>query len=169
MQPKKKRASRHLLQPFDRVSHAFFSATIHQANIFLLEGLCGKRVVVKIETASQAPAAVEHEGAHYGSGNVSGLFEGLSYRAELRAQRLASEVLDAILKWICAGQNYGVRWPCKWNLRNHAFEQHAVVGECIESRGLHRLCAITADMIGSQRVDSNQDDIRRGLRLCRRY
>src|SRR5258708_1920479 len=111
MQPKEEWATRCFLQPYDRMGDTLFGAAVHQANIFFLEGLGGKGVVVEIETASQAPTAVEHECAHYGSSGVSGLFERLCYGTKLRGQRLAGKVLDSILKWISAGQNHGVRRP----------------------------------------------------------
>src|SRR3981189_3970429 len=100
MQPKEEWVSRCFLQPCDRVGDAFFGAAVPQANFFLLKSLGGKSIVVKIEPASQTPAAVEHECAHYGSGSVAGLFEGLGYGTWSRLYQHFAPIYESILEWI---------------------------------------------------------------------
>src|SRR5208282_4980927 len=97
MQPEKKRAARSFLrsfpQPGDGMRHAVAGATVHQADLFFLEGFRRKRIVVKIEAASQPPTPVENEGADHRSGGVTGLLKGLGHSAKLRRQRLPGEIL----------------------------------------------------------------------------
>src|SRR6202521_5108612 len=53
--------------------------------------------------------------------------------------------------------------PGERHLRNGALENNAVVGQGIEGRGLDVGGAVAAHMISADRVDGDEDDIRRGL------
>jgi len=89
------------------------------------------------------------------------LFESLSDGAELSGERLSSEILHAILKWIGSGENDRVRRPGERNLRDGMFKEDAIVGEGVGRRGLHLFCAIATDVICADRVDRDQNDIGR--------
>src|SRR4029077_13008783 len=70
VQPKEEWAVRVFAQPVDGMGNALGGAAIDQADVLLPKGLGGKGVVVEIEAAGQAPAAVQDEGADYGAGRV---------------------------------------------------------------------------------------------------
>src|SRR6266567_2380564 len=92
VQPEKKRPARILLEPRQGASHAFARATINQPQISVDEGFGRERVVVEIKSASQAPTAVENEGADHRARSVPVLLKRLRDRAKARLQRLASEI-----------------------------------------------------------------------------
>ncbi len=156
MQPKEKRTSRSFLQPCDGMGHTLPGATVHQTDIFFLEGLRRKRVIVKVEAARQPPTPVEHESAYNGSGCVTRLPEGLGDGTKLLRQRLPGEILHAVLKGISAGQDDRMGRPCKWDLRDCSLKHNTLVGQRIKRRSLDRLRSITSDMIGAQRIDGDQ-------------
>ena len=162
VQPEKERPPRSLLQPCDRMRHAFSGAAIHQSRIFLLERLGGERIVVEIKAARQSPASVEHERADHRPGRISSLLERLRHGAKLRRQRLPGEILHAVLKRIGAGQNHGVRRPRQRHLRDRPLKHHAVMRQRIQRGSLHVLRAVASHVIGAQRIDGDQYDA--GLR-----
>src|SRR5712692_5458844 len=102
MQPKKKWAASRSLQPRNSVRDAFPRPPVHQSNVFLHESFSGKRIVVEVEAPSQPPTAVQDECADHSSGGIALLLESLCDGAELWRKWLAGEVLDSILKGICA-------------------------------------------------------------------
>src|SRR5262249_55001284 len=57
-----------------------------------------------------------------------------------------------------AGEQRRVRRPRLGRVRVGALEQHAVGGERIDRRGLHAGVAVSGEMIGTQRVDREEDD-----------
>ena len=89
------------------------------------------------------------------------LFEGLRDRAELWSERLPSEILHGILKWVRPREDDRVRRPGERNLRDGMFKEDAIVGEGVGRRGLHLFCAIATDVICADRVDRDQNDIGR--------
>ena len=87
------------------------------------------------------------------------LFEGLRDRAELWSERLPSEILHAILKWVRPREDDRVRRPGERNLRDGSFKENAIVGEGIGRWGLHLLRAVASDVIGASSVDRDEEDV----------
>src|SRR5438132_13095129 len=146
VKPEKEWAMSGLLQPVNHVSDAFFCFAIHQAQISFLEFLRREGIVIEIKTASQSPTAVKNKRADNSPGRISMLFESLSDGAELWGERLPSEILHAILKWISPREDDRVRRPGERNLRDGSFKESAIVGEGVGRRGLHLCCAIATDV-----------------------
>src|SRR5436305_1692169 len=163
MQPKEKRPVRVLLQPLQCPRHAFSSATFNQTKIAILELLWSKRVIVKIEAASQPPTPVEDKCTHHRAGPVSMILERLSNRAKLGIQRRPRKILHAVLKRICPCQNHGVRRPGQRHLRNRAFEHDPVMRQRVECRRLHILGSVTTDVVRAYGVNRDQNYIRMRL------
>jgi hypothetical protein len=111
--------------------HALSGTAIDQTDVFLLESLRRKGIIVKIEAAGQPPAPVEHERAHHGSGRIACLLESLGHGAKFVGQRLPGEVLHAVLKRVGAGQDHRMRRPGQGNLRDRALKHHAVQSQPI--------------------------------------
>src|SRR5208283_2697757 len=132
------------------------SATVHQADVFLLEGIRGKRIVIKIEAARETPTPVENKGANHGPGGITCVLEGLGHGAKLLSQRLPGEILHAVLKGVSAGQDHRVRRPGKWNLRDGSLKQNPVVSQRIEGWSLDHRCSVTSHVIGTHGIDGDQ-------------
>ena len=122
MQPQEKRAMRRFLQPMQGMTDTLSSPAVHESKVLVLKGGGGKGVVVVVETAGQAPTAVEHEGTYYCSGRVTSLLESLCQRAKLRRERVAGEVLHTVLKRIRSRQNGRVRRPGQRDLRERSLK-----------------------------------------------
>src|SRR5437588_6961479 len=132
---------------------------LYEPNVFLSEGARSKRVIVKVKTTRQPPTAVKDKCAYHCASSVATLLEGLRHGSELWSQWLASKVLHSILKRIRTRQDHGMRGPGQWHLRNSAVEHNTVVGKRIESGDLDTLISVTRQMIGTDRVDSNENDV----------
>ena len=126
-----------------------------------MELLGREGIVIEIKTASQSPTAVKNKRADHSPSRISMLFEGLRDRAELWSERLPSEILHGILKWVRPREDDRVRRPGERNLRDGMFKEDAIVGESVGRRGLHLFCAIATDVICADRVDRDQNDIGR--------
>src|SRR6266480_3194134 len=122
MQPQEKWPPRRFLEPIQSMGDTLTSFPIYQTNVFLLERLGGKSIVVKIKASRQSPTAIEHKGTHHCGRSITALFEGFCNGAELRIEWLPGEVLHAVLKRICSGQNSGMGRPSQRDLRNRALE-----------------------------------------------
>lgn len=72
---------------------------------------------------------------------------------------MAGEVLHAILKWIGSGKDCGVRRPRKRNLRNRPLEDNSIVGQRVEGWRFDLLRAITAKVVGAQRVHGDENHV----------
>src|SRR5580700_2012486 len=153
---------RNIVQPQDSVRHTLTGGTFYKADLFCRKGFRGEGIVVGIEAAGESPTAVENESADDGSGGVACLLEGLSDGAKLRRQRLPGEILHAVLKWISAGQDSGVRRPGKRDLRDGALENQSVARERIKGGSLDGLRAVASDVIGTQSVDGDENHVRFG-------
>src|SRR6266404_8403438 len=138
--------------------YALPGATVHQSGIFFLEGFRRERIIIKIKAAGQPPTPIENEGADHGSGGVTRLLEGLRHGAKLLRQRLAGEILHAILKGVSAGQDHRVRRPGKWDLRDCALKHHTIMSQSIEGWGLDGLRSITSHVIRAHSIDGDQYD-----------
>ncbi len=153
------------------MGHAFARATIDQSQISIRERFGRECIIVEIKSASEAPTAVEDEGADHRSRGVPLLLKRLRDRAKARLQRLASEILHSILEGIQASQNHCVRRPSQRHLRDGPFKNNAIARESIESRCLDVLCPITTQMVGADRINGDEDYVRpgfgRGRRGCR--
>src|SRR6266404_8535314 len=176
MQPQEKRAVWRPLaaEPVYGMRYALFCAAIHEANVFVLEGFGRKSIIVKIETARQTPATVKYERADHSASRVPILFERLSEGTELGIERVAREVLDSVLEWICAGENCGVRRPSERHLCNSALKDNAIMGQAVEGWSFDVGISVAAEVIGPNGVDRDQNDTRCGPadwsdpRLCGR-
>src|SRR5437773_1298761 len=84
-------------------------------------------VIVKIEAARQAPHSIQHIRAHDRAGRIPIFLESLRDRAELRIERLSSEILNSVLKRISAGEDCGVRRPRQRHLRNCAVKDCSIM------------------------------------------
>ena len=73
--------------------------------------------------------------------------------------RLASEILHAILKRIRAGEDRRMRGPGERNLRDGAVEDHVIRCEGIERGRFNVLRAVATEMIGTERINCNKNDI----------
>jgi hypothetical protein len=69
--------------------------------------------------------------------------------AKLLRQRLTCEILNAVLKWIGAGENHRMRWPSKRNLGDGSFEDYAVMRQSVESWSLDHLRAVARHVVGA--------------------
>src|SRR5438552_5537220 len=161
VKPEKKWAMSGLLQAVDRVSDAFRCFAIDQAQISFLEFLRGEGIVIEIKTASQSPTAVKNKRAYHSPRGISMLFESLGHGAESWGERLSSEILHAVLKWIGSRENDRMRRPGERNLRDGALEENAIAREGIGRRGLHLFCAVATDVVGANGVDRDQNDVGR--------
>src|SRR6266566_8707460 len=159
VKPEKEWAMSGLLQPVNRVSDAFRCFAIDQAQISFLKFLGREGIVIKIKTASQSPTAVEHKRADHCPCGISVLFESLGHGAELRGERLPSKILHAILKWIGSREDYRVRRPGEWNLRDGTFEKNAVTCESIDGWRLHFLRAVAANVIRANCINRDKNYI----------
>src|SRR5438874_890074 len=121
VKPEKEWAMSGLLQPVDRVSDAFRCFAIDQAQISFLEFLGGEGIVIEIKTASQSPTAVKNKRAYHSPRGISMLFESLPHGADPWGERLSSQILHAILKWIGSCENYRLRQPAEMTLRDAVF------------------------------------------------
>src|SRR5207253_4831796 len=118
VKPEKEWVMSGLLHPVNRMSDTFSCFAIHQARVSRLELLRREGIVIEIKTASQSPTAVKNKRADHSPSRISMLFEGLRDRAELWSERLPSEILHAILKWVRPREDDRVRRPGERNLRD---------------------------------------------------
>src|SRR5439155_3551020 len=69
--------------------------------------------------------------------------------------------LNAVLERVGARENYGVRRPSERDLGDSAFEHDAVAGKRVERRRLDLAGAIAADVVGSNRIYSDENHVGR--------
>src|SRR5438045_8583143 len=106
-------------------------------------------MVIEIKAASQSLRAVKNKRADHSPSRISMLFEGLRDSAELWSERLPSEILHGILKWVRPREDDRVRRPGERNLRDGSFKENAIVGEGIGRGGLQLLRAVARDGVGA--------------------
>ena len=70
-------------------------------------------------------------------------------------------VVGLVCRWIRAREDSGQRRSRKGPLGDGIFEDNRAVGQCSEVGRSISLVAIEREMIGSQRVDGEQDDVGR--------
>src|SRR5438552_11625993 len=167
VQPEKKRTGTTSLpafgQPAKRTSDAGLGFAINQSWVLLQKGLGGECIIVKIEAARQATHSIQHIRAHDRAGRIPIFLESLRDRAELRIERLSSEILNYVLKRISAGEDCGVRRPRQRHLRNCAVKDYSVMRERVESWSLTIGVSVAAEMVGADRVDGDQNYVVRRL------
>src|ERR1700730_1633158 len=93
VQPEKESTALILFEPSQSASHAFACTTIDQSQISIHKCFGREGIVVEIKSASEAPTAVEDEGADDRARGVPLLLKRLRERAKARLKRLAGEIL----------------------------------------------------------------------------
>ena len=124
---------------------------------FCLKRFGGESVVIEIKAASQSPTAVQNKRTDHCACDVALLFEHLRHRTEPLIEGLPGKILHAILKRIGAGQDGGVRRPCKGHLGDGSVEDNAIASQAVHDRGLNVGRAVTPEVIRAHGVNGNEN------------
>jgi hypothetical protein len=91
-------------------------------------------VVVGLEAAVHAEAAVEREAGDERGRPVPRALEVLGGGADLARQDVAAVVAQPVAEWSAAGEDRRVRWPRQRHVGYGGLEAHAASGQTVERR-----------------------------------
>ena len=117
-------------------------------------------IFVDIEAAVEAEAAVERKPRDKRRRVIAGLLEVLGRRSQCRREDVATVVPESMRRRRAARQNRRVRWAGQRNVRQRRLEPNAAFRERVEIRGHRVRVAVAAEVIGAQRVDRHEQDVR---------
>ena len=116
-------------------------------------------VEVGVEALVEAPLGVEDVGGDEGRRVVAPGLERLGHGLELRGDDEAAVVADAVEGRQRPGQDGRVRGQGQGRLADAVLEPDAPGGEGVDGRRPDRGIAVTADLVGPERVHGDEDDV----------
>ena len=140
------------------------AGTLHFFQIRFLQAIEVEVVVVEIESAIQSKARIEHRRADHGAGRISMFLEHGSQGGLARAQFVGGEIVHAAPHGVSSGKHHGVRGQRDRHRSVGALKARAVGGERVDVGSANLLVAVASEMVGAQRVDSDDHHIRRRSR-----
>src|ERR1700722_4472343 len=162
MHPNKVRSSAMLIEPRFGVLNHFHSAALHPPPPFLAFSLRWK-VVVIIETTIKARGervAIENHRTNKRRGLIALFLQQFSCSHMLRRKR-NTKIRYAVHTGQKTGKNRDVRSIRDRAVRERLAETHAFGRQSIQCWSLNLFVSIAADVIRTQRVASNKEDMRR--------
>ena len=130
----------------------------------LAGALRGHAVVVEIEAAAESEAAIEHPRADYRQGRVAAGAQQFGQGRDRRRERPLAVVAQPVLDRIEPGEERRVRRQGQRDRRQGVGEAQPARRQRIEP-WRRRRSAIAARQVGAQRVDGDEQNIRRARRL----
>ena len=124
-------------------------------------------VTVDVEPAREAETPIERVGGDERAGGVARVVQRRGQRGHRRRRRNAV-VARAVSGRVTPGQQARVRRQRDRRRREGAIEPDPLAAETVERRGPRGGIAVGAHVVGTQRVDRNQDEVRRLRRAPRR-
>ena len=137
------------------------AGTLHFFQIRFLQAIEIEVVVVKIESAIQPKARIEHRRTDHGAGGVSVFLEHGSQGGLARSQLVSGEIVHAAPHGVSPGKHYGVRGQRDRHRSVGALKARALGRQRVDVRSANLLVAVASEMVGAQRIDSDDHHIRR--------
>ena len=168
--PEKKLLLIILAEPVQRHIGHHVAGTLHFFQVGFLQAVEIEVVVVEIESAIQSEARIEHRRADHGTGHISIFLEHGSQGGLAWAQFVGGKIVHAAPHGISSGKHHGVRGQRDRHRSVGALEARTLGGERVDIGSANLLVAVAAEMVGTQRIDSDDHHIRRRnrRRQCRR-
>src|SRR5579864_1469241 len=83
----------------------------------------------------------------------------LGQGAELVRERRSGEILESVVKGVGAGKNRSMRGQGERHLGDGQRKKDAFPGQSINRGGLDLLVAVAAEMVGAQRINSDEKNV----------
>src|SRR5258706_13574775 len=169
MHPEKEFALPILTQPVQRHVGDHIARTLQLLQIRLLQPVEIEVIVVEVESLVQPKARVQDGRADDRPCGVPVLFENGGQRRLAWIQLVAAEIMHAAERGIGSGEDDCVSWQRHRDWRVGALEAYSVASEGIDVRSADQLVAVASQVVRSQSVNGDYDDIGSSLHLGRRF
>src|SRR5258706_1731409 len=168
MHPEKEFVLPVLRQPLQRHVGDHIARTLQLLQIRLLQPFEVEVIVIEVESLVQAKARVQHGRADDRPRAVPVLFENGGQRRLAWIQLVAAEIMHAAERGIGSGEDDCVSWQRHRDWRVGALEAYSVASEGIDGRIADQLVAVACQVVRSQSVNGDYDNVGSSLHLGRR-
>ena len=138
---------------------------LHRRRRLAAAALERQAIVVAIEASAEAVAPVQHERADERGGAIPGVVQRRRERRHRGVEREVAVVAHAVRERIPAGQQARVRRQRERRRRDRALEEDALRRQTIEIGRAGARVAVRAQMIGTRRVERDQENIGRRVAM----
>ena len=152
-----------LAQPIERLIRHNVARSFHFVKVRFLQPVELEVVVVEVKAAVQSEARIEHRRGHYSARGVAILFQSRSQGRRLRAQTVSAKVVHSVQSRVSPSEDHSVGWQRDRDWSKSALELNPTGSKSIDIGGVNLLISIAAQVIGTERVNCDNDYVRRSF------